>query len=85
MIKLHKREHMKDIKNDRSISLLSHMYKLFTWILQSKMEKVLDENQPREQTGFRKGYSTIEHLQTINQLIENCNEFIRILSVEYLD
>ena len=34
-----------------------------------RMEKVLDENQPREQAGFRNGYSTVDHLQTINQMI----------------
>ena len=62
---------MRGINNYRLISLLSHMYKLFTRILQKRMKKVLDENQPREQIGFRKGYSTVDHHQTINQLIEN--------------
>ena len=61
------------------------MYKLFTWILQKRMEKVLNENQPREQAGFRKGYSTVNHLQTINQLIEKCNEFKRPLCIGYID
>ena len=59
---------MKDIKNYRPISLislLSHMYKLFTQMLQKRLEKVLDENQPGEQAGFRKGYSIVDHLQTI--------------------
>ena len=49
------------------------------------MEKVLDENQPREQAGFRKGYSTVDHLQTINQLIEKCNELKRPLCIGYID
>ena len=49
------------------------------------MERVLDENQPREQAGFRKGYSTVDHLQTINQLIEKCNGFNRPLCIGYID
>ena len=85
MIILHKRGDMRDIKNYRPISLLSHMYKLFTQTLQKRMEKVLDENQPREQAGLRNGYSTADHLQTINQLIEKCNEFNRPLCIGYID
>ena len=76
---------VRDIKNYRPISLLSHMYKLFTRTLQKRMEKVLDENQPREQAGFRQGYSTVDHLQTINRLIEKCNEFKRPLCIGYID
>ena len=53
---------MRDIKNYRPISLLSNMYKLFIRILQKRKEWVLDENQPREQAGFRKGYSTVDHI-----------------------
>ena len=76
---------MKDIKNYRPISLLSHMYKLFTRILQKRMEKVVDKNLPIEQAGFRKGYSTFDHLQTVTQLIEKCNEFKRPLCIGYID
>ena len=84
---------MRDIKKKtyRPISLLSHMYKLFTRILPKKKKKkkkrkrVLDGNQPREQASFRKGDSTVDHLQTINQLIEKCNEFNRHLCIGYID
>ena len=85
MIILHKKGDMRDIKNYRPICLFSHMYKLFTRILQKRMERVLNENQPREQAGFRKGYSNVDHLQTINQLIEKCNEFNRPLRLGYID
>ena len=39
------------------------MYKLFTGILfkKKRIEKVLDENQSREETCFRKGYLSVDH------------------------
>ena len=67
---LFKKGDPKDIKNYRPISLLSHSYKIFTRLLQTRIERTLDENQPREQAGFRKGYSTTDHLQALNQIIE---------------
>ena len=54
MIILRKKGERRDIKNYRPVSLRSHTYKLFTRAIQNRMEKVLDENQPREQAGFRK-------------------------------
>ena len=44
------------------------MYKLFTKIITTRLEKKLDENQPREQAGFRSKYSTTDHIHAINQL-----------------
>ena len=76
---------MRDIKNYRPIGLLSHMCKYFTKILHKRMERVLNENQPREQAGFRRGYSTVDHLQTINQLIKKCSEFNRPLCIGCID
>ena len=75
MIILHKKGERRDIKNYRPVSLLSHTYKPFTRAIQNRMEKVLDENQPREQAGFRKKYSTVDHLQAPNQVIEKSEEY----------
>ena len=49
---LFKKGDPKDIKNYRPISLLSHSYNIFTRLLQTRIERTLDENQPREQAGF---------------------------------
>ena len=50
------------------------MYKLFTKIITTRLEKKLDENQPREQAGFRSKYSSTEYIHAINQLKEKCRE-----------
>ena len=82
---LFKKGDPKDIKNYRPISLLSHSYKIFTRLLQTRTERTLDENQPREQAGFRKGYSTTDHLQALNQIIEKSNEYNLPLCIGFTD
>ena len=56
MVICFKKGNRKDIKNYRQICLLSNMYKLFTKIITTRLEKKLDENQHREQAGFRSKY-----------------------------
>ena len=58
------------------------MYKLFTKIITTRLGKKLDENQPREQAGFRSKYSTTDH---INQLKEKCREYNIIVCVAFVD
>ncbi len=48
-----KKGNIKDIMNYRPICLLSNMYKLFTNVITTRLEKKLDENQLREQAEFR--------------------------------
>ena len=75
MVIFFKKGNRKDIKNYRPICLLSNMYKLFTKIITTRLEKRLDENQPREQPGFRSKYSTTDHIHAVNQLNEKCREY----------
>ncbi|GFR72988.1 endonuclease-reverse transcriptase [Elysia marginata] len=58
-----------DIANYRPISLLSHSYKIFTRLIQKRMERILDENQPRDQASFRKAFSTTDHMHTLNVVL----------------
>ena len=46
---------------------------------------MLDENQPREQAGFRKAYPTPEHLQALNQIIEKSNEYNLPVCIRFID
>ena len=57
------------------------MYKLFTKIILSRLEKKIDENQPREQAGFRSKYSTTDRTHAINK----CREYNIPLSVAFVD
>lgn len=43
---------------------------LFSTRVMKKIKNSIDHQQPYEQTGFTAGYSTNDHLQTINQLIK---------------
>ena len=60
MVIFFKKGNRKDIKNYIPICLLSNTYKLF--IITTRLEKKLYENQPREQTGFRSKYFTTDHI-----------------------
>ena len=73
------------LKNYRPISLLSVLYKLFTRIITQRLTNKLDTYQPREQAGFRRGYSTMDHLQTVKILIEKANEYNITLWMAMID
>ena len=75
MVIFFKKGNRKDIKNYRPICLLSNIYKLFTTIITTRLEKKLDEHEPREQAGSRSKYSTRHHIHAINQLKEKCREY----------
>lgn len=72
---LHKKGNRDDIGNYRPISLMSNMYKVFSKIILNRITKTLDENQPREQAGFRNNYSTVDHIHVARQIAEKCKEY----------
>ncbi|XP_065439267.1 uncharacterized protein LOC135981307 [Chrysemys picta bellii] len=73
-ILLHKKGNRENLKNYCPICLLLHIYKLFTKIITNQLSRNLDEQQPREQASFQRNYSTIDHLFTLNQLLEHSRE-----------
>ena len=83
MMILHRKGDMKEYKLQVCQSTFAYAQTVHTDI--TKLNgKALDENQPREQAGFRQGYSTVD--QTINRLIEKkCNEFKRPLCTGCID
>ena len=85
MVIFFKKGNRKYSNNYRPICLLSNMYKLFTKIITTRLEKKLDEHQPREHAGFRSKYSTTDHTHTINQFKEKCREYNIPLCVAFVD
>ena len=50
--------------------------------MQNRIQRILDENQPRERAGFQGEFSTTEHLHALNPLIK-VNEYHLKLCVGY--
>ncbi len=71
--------------NYKPISLLAAIYKPFTKIITNRVSATLDSNQPREQSGFRSGYSTTDHIHVINQIIEKSAEYNLPLCMAFID
>ena len=57
----------KDLKNYMPISLLSVLYKILTKIINNLITRILDENQPCSQAGFRKHFSKINHIHAVKE------------------
>lgn len=54
---------------------MSNIYKVFAKVILCRITRTLDENQPREEAGFRTGYSTLDHIHAVRQIFEKNKEF----------
>ena len=54
--------------NHWPICSIPNLYKLFSRLLFKRLQPTLDDNQTADQAGFRRGYSTTDHLHTFQQL-----------------
>nr|CDJ89596.1 RNA-directed DNA polymerase (reverse transcriptase) domain containing protein [Haemonchus contortus]CDJ89617.1 RNA-directed DNA polymerase (reverse transcriptase) domain containing protein [Haemonchus contortus] len=69
----------------RPICLLSVIYKLFTRVNPNRIGRILDEGQPCQQAGFRRGFSTIDHIHTLTRLIEVSRDYKMPLCLTFID
>lgn len=86
IITIHKKGDKHNIENYRPLSLGSNTAKIFTKIITNRIKNTLEAQQPTEQAGFRRNFSTIDHLFTINQLIQKCEEYnieVYLLFIDY--
>ena len=72
IVPLHKKGDPNDMDNYRGISLLSVLGKVFTFILNKRLTEWTDLKDVLSdaQAGFRKTYSTTDHIFTLNSCIE---------------
>ncbi|XP_062525564.1 uncharacterized protein LOC134199212 [Bombyx mori] len=75
IILLYKKGNPLDINNYRPISLLANIYKIFSSIILKRITQEIEKAQPIEQAGFRSGFSTLDHIKALEQVIEKYEEF----------
>jgi len=85
IIKLPKKESLKDCNNWRGIILLSTPGKVFSRVLLNRLQDVADCTLRDEQVGFRKGRSCTEQIFTLRNIIEQSLEHQQDLVINFID
>lgn len=85
MVILFKKGDKADIKNYRPLSLLTNFYKILTGIITRRIENKLENTQSKEQAGFRRSFSTMDHIHVIRELIERHEEYEMPLCLAFVD
>eukprot|EP00745_Piridium_sociabile_P024691 TRINITY_DN39152_c0_g3_i6.p1 TRINITY_DN39152_c0_g3~~TRINITY_DN39152_c0_g3_i6.p1 ORF type:complete len:696 (-),score=54.33 TRINITY_DN39152_c0_g3_i6:199-2037(-) len=74
IIPIHKKGNPDNVDNYRGVSLLSIVSKSYTSILNTRLYSWLENNNliSECQAGFRKKHSTVDHIFTLNAVIQKC-------------
>ncbi|KIH61461.1 hypothetical protein ANCDUO_08266 [Ancylostoma duodenale] len=76
-----------NVTNYIPISLLSTLYKVLTKVLICRLRNTIEERSiiPPEQAGFRKNFSTVDHIHALSTVAEKCHEFNIQLCAAFID
>ena len=85
IVKLPKKGTLSLCKNWRGITLLSITSKVFSRGILNRLSTALDPMLRKEQAGFRKGRSCGEHIFTLRQILEQCQEWKTPCYVNFID
>lgn len=85
IVLIYKKGNPADIGNYRPISLQPTLYKLFASCLEERLAKYTEKLQPVEQAGFRRNYSTVDHIYCLELVIEKYEEMNRPLYLAFID
>jgi len=58
---------------------------MFIKVILNRIERDLDFNQGREQAGFRRGFITMDHIQTLNEVTERTIKYELPLCLGFID
>ena len=72
-------------KSYRPISLLCVPYKILERLIYARVEPLIDRLLPKEQTGFRRGKSTVDQLVLLTQNIEDSFEAKKKAGAVFID
>ncbi|VDM61053.1 unnamed protein product [Angiostrongylus costaricensis] len=84
-ILLFRKDDLHDIRNNSPILLLSVVNKLFGPVITNRTVRTLDDGEPYEQAGRRKGFATMDHIYMIAKLNELSREYKRSLCLTFIN
>ena len=85
IVKLPKKGNLSLCKNWRGITLLPITSKVFSRVILNGVSTALDPMLRKEQAGFRKGRSCGEHIFTLRQILEQCQEWKTPCYINFID
>ena len=85
IVKLPKKGDLSFCKNWRGITLLSITYKVFSSVILDRISEALDPLLHKEQAGFRKGRSCGDHIFTLRQILDQCQEWNTPFYANFVD